>query len=95
MIDIQVNSTGIELLIDFVEDYDYFDSVIAKIISPTGAITTLITSKNTQTVARVPLVSEITEIGIYRIQLEGNKNGYITYSQVGELRAHNNLKDLF
>ena len=95
MIDIQVDSFGVELVIDIEQAVDDFDSVELEIISPTGNIITIQAVKEQDTTIRAKLKDNITEIGIWSIQAVGITSGIKSYSELGEMRANKNLKELF
>ena len=95
MIETQVDSRGIEFLIDIVLKVDDFDSVSAKLLSPTGAISTLTATKDTETVVRVPLEDKNNEIGIYELQVIGLKGSLEAYSEVLRFKSNKNVKDIF
>jgi hypothetical protein len=95
MVDIQINSMGVEFIIDIVLDVDDFDTIEAQIISPSGALYILKAEKEQDQTVRVKLVDNIKELGIWGIQVIGEKSGFKSYSQVGYFRVDKNLQDLF
>jgi len=94
MIDIQVNSFGIDLIIEIEATVDDFDSMKATILSPSGGLTELSAAKEQDTSVKVLLGTVIDEIGIYEIQVIGEKAGFLSYSSVGQIRANKNVKDI-